>query len=198
LSALNENSNSTRWRVVARAQNDARFNVGFVSIGHINAHLTIPWQEIGGGLQPAVTPMSEFQQYFAILDMDGNAWSSRFGELLCYNSIVVKVEPAYVESIYRNLMPWKHYLPMAGNLSDWDNVLDFLFDFRNEEKIQRIIRNANFWCRQHLTIPALAASLLDVWESYLWHMENGSPQWQTEWSEYKASIFNSGFDMVKL
>ncbi|GAX21793.1 hypothetical protein FisN_31Lh084 [Fistulifera solaris] len=197
LSAPNEHFNSTRWRVVVHAQNDPRVDAGFVSIGHINAGFQ--WQNLGAGmLRPAVTPMSDFQRYFAILDMDGNAWSSRFGELLCYNSIVVKVEPAYVESINRDLIPWKHYIPMASNLSDWDSVLDFLFDSRNDAKIQRIIQNANHWCRQQLTMPALAARLLDVWENYLWHMEKGSPQWQAKWSEYKASIFNSDLNMVKL
>ncbi|GAX10875.1 hypothetical protein FisN_31Hh084 [Fistulifera solaris] len=198
LSAPNEHYNSTRWRVVVHAQNDPRVDVGFVSIGHMNARLHIPWPEIGGGLKPTITPMSDFQQYFAILDMDGNAWSSRFGELLCYNSIVVKVEPVYVESIQRDLIPWKHYIPMASNLSDWDSVLEFLFDSRNDAKIQRMIRSANRWCRQQLTMPALAARLLDVWENYLGHMEEGSPRWQTQWSEYKASIFHSDFDMVKL
>jgi hypothetical protein len=198
LSAPNEHYNSTRWRVVVHAQTDPRVDIGFVSIGHMNAGYDIKWHDIGGGLRQAITPMSVFQQYFAILDMDGNAWSSRFGELLCYNSIVVKVEPAYVESIQRDLIPWKHYIPMASNLSNWDSVLEYLFDSRNDAKIQRMIRNANRWCRQQLTMPALAARLLDVWEHYLGHMEEGSPRWQTQWSEYKASIFHSDFDMVKL
>jgi hypothetical protein len=38
----------------------------------------------------------DFQMYKAILDIDGNAWSARLGKLLCYNSVVIKVEPEYV------------------------------------------------------------------------------------------------------
>jgi hypothetical protein len=35
--------------------------------------------------------MNDFQRYRAIVDIDGNAWSARFGELLCMNSVVIKV-----------------------------------------------------------------------------------------------------------
>ena len=36
-------------------------------------------------------PMEEFMKYRAIIDIDGNGWSSRYGELLCMNSVVIKV-----------------------------------------------------------------------------------------------------------
>lgn len=38
----------------------------------------------------------DFQRYMAIIDIDGNAWSARLGKLLCFNSVVIKVEPTYV------------------------------------------------------------------------------------------------------
>ena len=38
----------------------------------------------------------DFQKYKAILDIDGNAWSARLGKLLCYNLVVIKVEPMFV------------------------------------------------------------------------------------------------------
>ena len=38
----------------------------------------------------------DFQLYKAILDIDGNAWSARLGKLLCYSSVVIKVEPEFV------------------------------------------------------------------------------------------------------
>lgn len=33
----------------------------------------------------------DFMMYRAVIDIDGNSWSSRFGELLCMNSVVIKV-----------------------------------------------------------------------------------------------------------
>lgn len=198
LSAPHEHGNSTRWRVVVQAQKEDRVDVGFVSIGHINAGLIDMDWNAANGRKEAISPMQDFQTYIAILDIDGNSWSSRFGELLCYNSIVVKVEPAYVEYIYRDLIPWKHYIPMAGNLSDWNEILDFIFEPQNENTIQRIIQNANQWCAHHLTMNSLATDMLDVWESYISYLEKGNTAWEIEWSKYKTLIFNSGFEMVKL
>ena len=36
-------------------------------------------------------PMDDFMKYRAIIDIDGNGWSSRYRELLCMNSVVIKV-----------------------------------------------------------------------------------------------------------
>lgn len=202
LSARNEDWNSTRWRVMVQAHQEAddRIDMGFVSIGNINAGIQkeIDWSLIGGALKKAISPMEDFQKYSAILDMDGNSWSSRFSELLCYNSVIVKIEPEYVEYFYRDLFPWKHYIPIAANLSDWNETLDYLFDPRNEETIQTIVQNANRWCSQHLTLNSLATSMLDVWENYVSYMYKGNSAWETKWTKYKSRIFNSEFDMVRL
>jgi hypothetical protein len=34
---------------------------------------------------------NDFMKSRAILDLDGNAWSGRFGTILCLNSVVIKV-----------------------------------------------------------------------------------------------------------
>ena len=36
-------------------------------------------------------PFDDYMKYKAIIDIDGNNWSSRFPKLLCSNSIVIKV-----------------------------------------------------------------------------------------------------------
>jgi len=48
----------------------------------------------------------DFQKYKAILDIDGNAWSARLGKLLCYNSVVIKVQPEYVSYWEKDIQPW--------------------------------------------------------------------------------------------
>jgi hypothetical protein len=35
--------------------------------------------------------LPHFQKYRAVVDIDGNSWSDRFGNLLCLNSVVIKV-----------------------------------------------------------------------------------------------------------
>ncbi len=36
-------------------------------------------------------PFDDLMKYRAIIDIDGNAWSSRFTKLLCTNSVIIKV-----------------------------------------------------------------------------------------------------------
>jgi len=33
----------------------------------------------------------DYMKYRAILDIDGNSWSSRYGIILCFNSVIIKV-----------------------------------------------------------------------------------------------------------
>lgn len=35
--------------------------------------------------------MEDYQKYRAVVDIDGNSWSARFGQLLCMNTVVIKV-----------------------------------------------------------------------------------------------------------
>jgi hypothetical protein len=43
--------------------------------------------------------------------IDGNYWSSRFGKLLCYISVIVKLEPKHVDYCQlKYLEPWKQYI----------------------------------------------------------------------------------------
>jgi hypothetical protein len=44
-------------------------------------------------------PFEEQMTYKAIIDIDGNNWSSRFASLLCTNSVVIKVRALNVVSI---------------------------------------------------------------------------------------------------
>lgn len=205
LSAPNEHWNSTRWRVcvLANSLNEAigdRLDIGLVSIPSINSHLKsqINWTSIGGGLKPPIEPMEAFQRYVAILDMDGNAWSSRFASELCYASIVVKVQPDYIEYFYQGLVPWKHYIPVRADLSDFAQAALFVTDPKNQESIQEIVSNANQWCQEHLTLTALAEDLLDIWEIYVMYLDLGDHNWPQVWTSEKAAIFGSDFDMVKL
>ncbi|KAL3789816.1 hypothetical protein ACHAW5_011239 [Stephanodiscus triporus] len=52
--------------------------------------------DIKPSTKKSLIKQDDFQLYKAILDIDGNAWSARLGKLLCYNSVVIKVEPEFV------------------------------------------------------------------------------------------------------
>jgi hypothetical protein len=53
-----------------------------------------------------------------LVDVDGNAWSSRFAELLSTSSVVFKQESEYWDWFWPLLEPYKHFIPVKRDLSD--------------------------------------------------------------------------------
>jgi len=143
---------------------------------------------------------SDFQKYVAILDTDGNAWSSRFGTLLCYNSVILKVDAKYVDYFHaRDLKPWKHYIPIAKDLSDLIARAEWAIDPANEDAVLTIVGNANEWCRMHMVRSALVEDVLDIWDAYVKELDHNDPNWQQEWTRYKKhQLFAPEFAMFQL
>jgi len=212
LSAPNDDFQSVRWRLcrlvtdlsVSNSKDkDAAllFDVGLVEIPsrHDHLHLNV---SLVGGLKDAIRPMHAYQQYKAILDVDGNSWSSRFATLLCSSSIVAKVQPMHVEYFYPDLRPWKHYIPIQSDLSDLIEHVRFVLDDRNEATVRAIIQNANDWCRTRLTHNATAAAMLDILETYANVLSSSSAlrgtsgSWMEQWEQAKPGIFaDDAFEM---
>merc|ERR1712238_25791 len=71
----------------------------------------------------------EQMQYRAIIDIDGNAWSSRFSLILCTNSVAIKVDPDYIEHFYVDLKPMVHYVP--ASLENITEVTEYVLDRKN-------------------------------------------------------------------
>ena len=109
---------------------------------------------------------SDSQNYRAILDMDGASWSSRFGSLLCFESVVLKYDPQNVDYFHDELKPFVHYIPVA-NTSDLLEKARFVNDDENTEYIQSIIRNANEWCQQRLRYDAIEADMTAILHDYV-------------------------------
>ena len=199
LSAVNDDLQSVRWRLcqLATESNATTLDVGLVSIPSRHDHLNLDWNVVGGKVHRI--PQTDFQKYTAVLDVDGNSWSSRFGELLCYNSVVLKVEPKFVEYFYKDLEPWKHYIPVKYDLSDLLELSAYAVNPKNREHIQEIVANANEWCARRMVRRELGKDFLDVLETYTKFLGRGDPQWSTKWSEYKTSIYtHEAFDMRRV
>jgi hypothetical protein len=199
LSAQNDDLQSDRWRLcqVATASNSSLLDVGLTSIPARNQNSTAHINLVGG-LVPSISQI-DFQKYTAILDADGNSWSSLFVELLCYNSVVLKVEPQFVEYFYKDLEPWVHYIPIKYDLSDLVEAVEFAVAVKNQKQVQEITRNANTWCQQHLLTEMLGKDFLDILEDYVSFLEKGDAYWSSTWSEYKQDIFqHKSFDMRRI
>lgn len=96
---------------------------------------------------------NDFMKYKAIIDIDGMKWSSRFGNLLCFNSVVIKIEPDYVEEFYKQLQPMVHYVP--ATLDNLTETVKYVMDDGNEEQIKEIVANAQGWCLKTMTGTAM-------------------------------------------
>ena len=145
-------------------------------------------------------PMEDFQRFRGILDMDGNSWSMRFGRLLCYNSVVLKVEPTWVEYFYYKdswfqdepkLQAWVHYIPVKADLSDLLEISQFVVDPANDEFLQTMVQSANTWCRRNVAKRQIAIDMLNIWERYLQMISTNNPNWvQEQWKPAKEAIFD--------
>jgi hypothetical protein len=170
----------------------------------------------------------DFQKYRAILDVDGNSWSGRFGSLMCFNSIILKVEPTYVDYFYykytnpnisthhhhhrhdpspptsrytTTLQPWIHYIPIREDFSDLEQHAEFVLDPQNEDIVLEIVQNANEWCRYNMIDTSFAADMLNVWDRYVQLLNTHNPHWDTDtWQSTKLKLLDttSPWDMIQL
>lgn len=189
-----------RWRfceTVFQSQSDL-FDVGLTRIPKHNHRAENNLTQVGG-LASYISPMEDFQKYLAILDMDGNSWSSRFGTLLCYNSVVIKIESKYVDYFHYDLKPWTHYVPVRDDLSDLFETVAFVMDPQNAETMKDIIAAANQWCAARFHPTQMAHDMVDVFESYVRRLDLEDPDWPSEWNKKKADLlFASELDVVQL
>jgi hypothetical protein len=184
---------SVRWRAnkLIHELGSDLYDVGITSVPPWVSEKVDVDTSLVGGLLSNIDPMAAFQQYMAILDMDGNSWSSRFSSLLCYNSVVIKVEPQYVEYFYSDLKPWTHYIPVKGDLSDLHENVVWALDPENGETVKDIISSANEWCTQRLVPRALAHDILDIFESYVRLLDQADPEWQKVWLKMKSVVLSA-------
>lgn len=165
------------------------------------------------GLVPGM-PERDFMKYRAIFDLDGNFWSQRFGSLLCSNSVVLKVEPKWVDYFHSTLEPWKHYIPVKGDLSDVVDRVKFAVSDDKDRTVQSIISNANIWCANHMVRDKasrngdarcivglvkqylysqvkshLARDFLDSLDWYARQLYVGDSSWPTIWNRERRLVF---------
>lgn len=201
-----------RWRLVTSANRDDQarkiFNVRFTNIpdrhNKMRKNLTEHLIREDLWASDRITPMSAFQQYVAVLDTDGNSWSSRFGSLLCYSSVVLKVEAMYVDYFHfkrkeNPLVPWTHFVPVRYDLSDLHERAAWVLDPANAEAVQEIVRAANLWCRNQMNYEALARDYLDIWQEYVKLLDTADPDWyERTWKYAKEQMFQRDSDYTMM
>jgi Glycosyl transferase family 90 len=145
-------------------------------------------------MKPSI-PADNFSDYRAILDTDGNSWSSRFGKLLCANSVVLKVEPHFVDYFYRYLQPWVHYVPVRYDLADLIEKVEWVLHPSNDDRARSIVAEANAWCRDHMTLDAVMLDMLDVLERYVSYLDRGSANWTSLWKDTMPGMWDNSSEL---
>jgi len=92
--------------------------------------LLIEWgsrnPEICDACSSHTTGKDEQLSYKYLVDIDGevNAWSGLFWKLYS-NSVVFKVSSHFEQWYYKRLIPWKHFIPVSGDLSDLNEKFEW-------------------------------------------------------------------------
>lgn len=92
--------------------------------------------EEAGLLAPPV-PHREFMKYRGRLVIDGNAnaWADTLGALLMGNCMfLVASEQGYRQWYYDAMRPWEHYVPVASDLSDLDERIEWFLGHEGEAR----------------------------------------------------------------
>ena len=182
---------STRWQLCRLAVEhpeilDAR-------LVHIPSWRTDANVSEVGGIAPPME-MDNFQRYVAVVDVDGNAWSSRFAALLCMDSVVLKVQPTMVDYFHFQLHPWVHYIPVNANLSDL--IPNIQWVLKNPNQTREIVQNAHGWCSHQMVKESLAKDVLTIWDSYVRNLDIGNRGWISSWKVERDRIFQNINEMV--
>lgn len=201
-----QNFTNIRWRLCAQVHTASTeekelYDIGLTKIPSRHDKLDLDLSQVGG-LVPGLFPMAAFQNYKAILDLDGNSWSSRFGSLLCYHSVVLKVDPRFVDYFhYATLIPNVHYIPVHYNLSNLYEQTVYVMDPTNQAHVQQVIRQANAWCQEHMVYGTLAKDYLNIFNQYVEYLHLADDKWMDMWNTVQErEIFADKelFNMVKI
>jgi len=123
----------------------------------------------------------DFMKYRAIIDVDGNSWSSRLSSILAMNSVVIKVEPIWSQYFFDELQPWVHYVP--SNFSNLVETLEYVLSDDNALKMQEIVKNAQTWAKTKVTRRQVALDMLWIIVAYVetLHASSSGSDWQKAW-----------------
>eukprot|EP00301_Raphidiophrys_heterophryoidea_P005293 c12237_g1_i3.p1 GENE.c12237_g1_i3~~c12237_g1_i3.p1 ORF type:complete len:546 (-),score=134.21 c12237_g1_i3:71-1645(-) len=138
---------SPRWQLVT------------ANVAGLDAKLTSVWSNDDAAGLTAQFPstltdseplMRQFQQHECIIDIDGNAGSQRFKQLLLSPLVVLKVSSPYPYFWSHAVKAWKHYVPVCADLSNLAEAIEWVHT--HSASASEIAREATLFARQHLSL----------------------------------------------
>ena len=106
------------------------------------------------GFDPAPTVSFEEQcKYKYLFNLRGVAASFRYKHLFLCKSVVLNVNSDWTEFFYNKLKPWIHYVPIAEDFKDAEEIISFLQE--NDQIANKIALNGFNFIWKHLTLEAV-------------------------------------------
>jgi hypothetical protein len=105
-------------------------------------------------------PLEDFAKFKFALDIDGHANAWGLLEKLILGCCVLKVSSAYEQWFYEQLRPWKHYVPISGDLSDLERTIAWCRE--NQSECEWIARNGVTLARSVTLDSAVYRGCFDV------------------------------------
>lgn len=106
------------------------------------------------GFDPAPTVSFEEQcKYKYLFNLRGVAASFRYKHLFLCKSVVLNVNSDWTEFFYNKIKPWIHYVPIAENFKDAEEIISFLQE--NDKIANKIALNGFNFIWKHLTLEAV-------------------------------------------
>jgi hypothetical protein len=141
--------------------------------------------------QVNLTPSEESMRYRAVLDIDGNSFSGRFSKLLCYNSVVIRLEiqDDYEEYFMADLAPGVHYLP--ASLENFTEVAKWAVQNSSLSEVKQIVQNANTWCKRKVHTDELHRDFLALLNGYMQGLTTADPNWANRWSDLQDAFLGT-------
>jgi len=139
----------------------------------------------------------QFMKYRAIIDIDGNAWSSRYGRIICYNSVVIKVESRYQAYFEKELKPWVHYIPVKGDLSDLEHNVKWAMSDENEESVRSMINKSSEYCEKKFLHHSLVSDFMWTLLDYVELLDN-TPGFHETWKKNEVAFDLPAQEMTPL
>ncbi|CAG2111313.1 unnamed protein product [Medioppia subpectinata] len=114
------------------------------------------WRSVADTLGKEPVPTVTFQDhclYKYLVNMRGVAASFRYKHLFLCKSVVLNVDSDWIEFFYPQLKPWIHFVPIAKDMSDLEEKIEFL---KANDQIGRNIAEKGFeFIWHHLTMDSV-------------------------------------------
>lgn len=107
-----------------------------------------------------------------LIDISGLGWADRTKFFFFSNRVVFYIKRKNNEFYFKNMEPWKHYVPVEPDLSDLENNFKII---KNDEKLENYIKkNALEFAKENLTQQKAIEFYCNLIDNTNWSQKNTS------------------------